>query len=111
MDKHLILGFIFITISVYPQQIKNLDSLDAVIAKFTRTNDWKSLIESYSAKGDYYFLDKDYAESLPFFLKVDSISKAHNNINKTSIYVLLNRAEISRVTFTHEGVDEDGRLM
>ena len=111
MNKHLILGFIFITISVYPQQIKNLDSLDAVIAKFTRTNDWKSLIESYSAKGDYYFLDKDYAESLPFFLKVDSISKAHNNINKTSIYVLLNRAEISRVTFTHEGVDEAGRLM
>lgn len=111
MKKYLFLGFIFITNSVYPQQTKNLDSLNSVIADYRIANDWKRLIEAYSEKGYYYFIDKDYAEALPFFLKVDSISNAHNFINETFIYALLNRAEISRVTFTHEGVEEAGRLM
>ena len=71
---------------------------------FSQVKD-EHLIDSIYYKGKAYYDSAYYAKALPFFMMVDSISKENNIINESSIRAILARSEISRTTFTHEGVE------
>jgi hypothetical protein len=55
-------------------------------------NYMKKLLEVYFSK----------VFAIPFFLKVDSLSKSFNIKNNTTINAIINRAEISKLSFTRE---------
>ncbi|MGC1205020.1 MAG: tetratricopeptide repeat protein [Flavobacteriaceae bacterium] len=88
--------------------IENKDTIDYIgfsekIA--LKNSDWKSLIEIYFTQGNYLYNQSDYTNSLPVFLKIDSIAKANNYDNFTTIKSLIKRAEISRLTFTNDSTN------
>jgi len=90
--KKLFFILIYLPVIAYSQDTNPLDSLNF-------------------EKARYYFLKREYSDALPLFLKVDSISKKNNLKNETLVLSILDRAEISRVTFTHKGVEQAGKLM
>lgn len=60
------------------------------------------LINGFFKEGDSLFKSEDFGLALPLFLKIDSISKATNFKNQTTINATLLRAQISKLTFTKE---------
>jgi signal transduction histidine kinase/DNA-binding response OmpR family regulator len=62
-------------------------------------------IDDLYKKGKESFENGDNVTALPYFLQIDSLSQKHNLINETTVRAILDRSEISRVTFTHAGVE------
>ncbi|MGB5434386.1 MAG: hypothetical protein WBM98_00740, partial [Maribacter sp.] len=60
------------------------------------------LIQSYFKEGEDYFEKQEFNRAIPFFLKIDSISKNFEIKNSVTITAMLRRAEISKLSFTHE---------
>lgn len=63
------------------------------------------ILDSLYTQGRAHFDNSNFSLALPYYLKVDSLARKHNVINPTSINAILDRSEISRVTFTYEGVE------
>ena len=70
--------------------------------KAVENNQKNQLIDLYKTMGDLYFDKQNFVDAIPYYLKVDSISKSYGIKNKTVIGALLNRAEISKLSFTYE---------
>ncbi|MEZ4780153.1 MAG: response regulator [Flavobacteriaceae bacterium] len=109
--KQLVFILLCIPVLVFSQNSKALDSLDAVIKTAENSKNWQLLADTYFAKGRTYFFEREHASALPYFLKVDSISKKYHLKNETLVLSILDRAEISRVAFTHDGIENAGELM
>ncbi len=60
------------------------------------------LIDLYFTKGETLYEKQDFAPALPYFLKIDSLSKTLGIKNPTTIDAILRRAEISKLSFTRE---------
>lgn len=84
---------------------------DLLVGNSQKTKNWRLLADAYYTKGRTYFVDKESAMALPYYLKVDSISQRHNLKNETLVLSILDRADISRITFTHDGIEKAGSLM
>ncbi len=89
----------------FGQDQQKIDSLNVVIDKYSRTVDWKELIEAYFEKGKLYHSERNYEAAAKQFLRVDSIAKQHSHIDKNTVMALLHRANISRSTYTYDGVE------
>ena len=70
--------------------------------KAIENNQKNHLIDLYKTMGDLYFEKQNFVDAIPYYLKVDSISKSYGIRNKTVIGAMLNRAEISKLSFTYE---------
>ncbi len=75
-----------------------------------KLDDKTLLIDTYFKKGHILYRAKDYGEAQPFFLKVDSLATTHNLLNETVVRAILARSEISRTSFTYEGVEKASDL-
>ena len=62
----------------------------------------EKLIALHFARGDNLFEQQDFVRAIPYFLKIDSLSKGYDLKNATTIEALLRRAEISKLSFTYE---------
>ncbi|MGB5368824.1 MAG: response regulator [Flavobacteriaceae bacterium] len=60
------------------------------------------LIDLYFTKGEALYEKQDFATALPYFLKIDSLSKTLGIRNPTTINSLLRRAETAKLSFTFE---------
>jgi signal transduction histidine kinase/DNA-binding response OmpR family regulator len=65
-------------------------------------NSPSKLVDLYFTKGEALYEKQDFASALPYFLKIDSLSKTLGVINPTTIDGILRRAEISKLSFTRE---------
>jgi signal transduction histidine kinase/DNA-binding response OmpR family regulator len=110
MKKLLFICFVFICLSVYSQDLQKIDSLNVAIEKYSNTNNWKQLIEVYFEKGKIYYSESNYEDAQKHFLKVDSITKQYDFIDKNTVMALLLRSNISRSTFTYDGVEAANTL-
>ncbi|WP_157429262.1 hybrid sensor histidine kinase/response regulator transcription factor [Aequorivita sublithincola] len=59
----------------------------------------------YYMKGRTHFENRDMGEAQPYFLKVDSLANQYDFLNETIVKAVMARSEISRITFTHDGVE------
>ncbi|MDC7999663.1 response regulator [Aequorivita todarodis] len=66
----------------------------------------KLLAEVYYMKGRTLYENKEMGQAQPYFFKVDSLANKHGFLNETIVKALMARSEISRITFTHEGVEQ-----
>lgn len=88
------------------------DSTDyfSIAEKIAKQNqNWQ--MEALYAKGQVLYLNNNWADAFPEFLKVDAISKKHNIKNNTSIEAIIKRSEIIRQKFTKETTDEAEKLL
>lgn len=69
------------------------------------------LIETLYSKGQVSYLNNDWADAFPEFLKVDSISKKYNVKNKTTVYAIIQHSEIIRQKFSKETTLEAEKLL
>ncbi|MBP0903913.1 response regulator [Mariniflexile gromovii] len=82
-------------------QPDTINYLDLAYQISKSSNKQTLFIETYYTQGlSHFYGVGEYAEAMPYFLKVDSISKKFNIKNKTTISALIQRAEISRLKFT-----------
>ena len=63
------------------------------------------LIQDYFNEGEGHYEKQDFIRAIPFFLKIDSLSKDLDIINSTTIAAMLRRAEISKLSFTPATTD------
>ncbi len=68
-------------------------------------------IELYYAKAHLLYSKDEYAEALPLFLKIDSVSKNNSIKNKTVIHAIIRRSEIFRLKFTQETTEIAEKLL
>ncbi len=92
-------------IMVTDDEAKRNEYVDEAKRIAEETKNPELLAEIDYANGRYYFNEREYATALPFFLRVDSISKKFNLVNETTIRSVLDRSEISRRTFTSSGIE------
>ncbi len=105
MKYFLTFLLLLMCLTSFGQDQQKIDSLNVVIDKYSRTVDWKELIEAYFEKGKLYHSEKNYEAAAKQFLRVDYIAKQHSHIDKNTVMALLHRANISRSTFTYDGVE------
>lgn len=74
--------------------------------KSIKTKNPKLLANVYYMKGRSHYENREMGEALPHFLKVDSLADYHDFLNETVVKAVMARSEISRTTFTHEGVEQ-----
>lgn len=81
-------------------------------AKKTATNlkNWKLLAKTHYTLARIYYNQRNYEDAQPLFLKVDSIAAKYGFMDEVVIKSILDRAEISRITFTYEGVEKASDL-
>ncbi len=60
------------------------------------------LVQAYFNQGDGHYEKQDFIQAIPYFLKIDSISKNFGVKNSITIAAMLRRAEISKLSFTYE---------
>ncbi|TFG74724.1 MAG: tetratricopeptide repeat protein [Flavobacteriales bacterium] len=60
------------------------------------------LIELAKTMGDLFYDKQNFVNAIPYYLKVDSLSKSTGIKNSVTIGAMLNRAEISKLSFTRE---------
>lgn len=66
------------------------------------SDNMEKLIEINYIRGNNHYEKKNFVYAIPYFLKVDSLSKNLDIKNPTTIKAILNRAEISKLSFTRE---------
>ncbi|UII22900.1 response regulator [Fulvivirga ligni] len=62
------------------------------------------LLDTLLVKARGYYSNNDFANAIPYYLQIDSIAEANHINNKTVVQAILDRSEISRSTFTSDGV-------
>lgn len=70
-----------------------------------KTRNPKLLAQFYYTQGRVYFENREMGEAQPYFLKADSVANQYNFLNETIVRAVMARSEISRITFTPEGVE------
>lgn len=97
------IGLLFSTQKVHTEQ----QDLYFQLAKKTseESNNWKLLANTYYAKGRTLYLNKEFGEALPYYLSVDSIAKKYGLTNEILVRSIIDRGEISRMSYTFEGVN------
>ncbi len=83
---------------------------DLAKEKALKTQNPKLLSEVYYMKGRVLYDNREMGEAMPYFFKVDSLANKHGFLNETVVKALMARSEISRTTFTHEGVEQGHKL-
>jgi len=78
--------------------------------KAIQIKNWKLLAATYYKKGKTAYDNREMGKAQPFYLRVDSLSEKYNFVNNITIKAILDRSEISRITFTHEGVEKAAQL-
>lgn len=91
-----------VKITDYINQEKQNGYFNLARQKAISLDDKEKLIDLYFASGDHLFDEQDFVRAIPYFLKVDSLSKDFNIKNATTIKAMLRRAEISKMSFTYE---------
>ena len=81
------------------------DYFELLTSSATHKKDWPLLVQSYYTKGRSLYLDREYGDALPYYLALDSIAKRHRVKNEIVVRSIIDRGEISRMSFTHEGVN------
>lgn len=83
-----------------------VDSLYTIsINKSAEASQWELLAETYFTRGRIFYREKDFGQAQSYFVKVDSIATLKGILNTTIIRAVLARSEISRTTFTYDGVE------
>ena len=104
--KYLLTFFLLLMcLKSFGQDQQKMDSLNVVIDEYSRTVDWKQLIEAYFEKGKLYHSERNYEAAVKQFLRVDSIAKLQNYLDENTVMALLHRANISRSTYTYDGME------
>ncbi len=86
--------------------LNELDSVGKIYErKFLKNKDNPSLQELYFTIGRNYFTKNLHDLALKYYLKVDSLEKNARLFNAVYVQSLLDRASISKQTFTPDGVD------
>ena len=110
--KHRLFSLIILVSFVcYGQNPKQLDSLNHLIKESKENNSWKTSIALLYNKGKLYNSEKNYEEAQQQFLKVDSISKRYNHSDENTVLATVERAEISKSTFSQDGVETANTLL
>ena len=110
MKCFVIVIFLFCN-SFLISQNRQQDSLNRLAIEAKQTNSWKTSISLYYNKGNLYNSEKEYEAAQIQFLKVDSISKKYDYNDENTILAMVNRAEISKSTFSHDGVETANTLL
>lgn len=63
------------------------------------------VIDSLYQSARSYYTQNEFSKAMPLYLKIDSIAGKNGIVNSTVINAILDRSEISRTTFNHEGVE------
>ena len=87
---------------VFGQNQVKIDSLNTILKEATETNNRQLLVDVYFAKGEVFYNNQNFVNAIPYFLKIDSISKNFNIKSPRTIEAMLRRAEISKLSFTYE---------
>ena len=103
--------FILVSFAFYGQNPKKLDSLDHLIKESIENNSWETSITLLYKLGKLYNSEKNYEEAQQQFLKVDSIAKKYNYLNESTVLANIERAEISKSTFSYDGVETANTLL
>ena len=93
-----LMGFYYV---LGQNQVK-IDSLNTILKEATETNNRQLLVDVYFAKGDTFYNNQNFVNAIPYFLKIDSLSKNFNIRNANTIEAILRRAEILKLSFTYE---------
>lgn len=64
-----------------------------------------TLISNLYSKASEQFKNNQNALAVPYYLEIDSIAQKHNILNEHVVKAVSDRSEISRLTFTHDGVE------
>jgi tetratricopeptide (TPR) repeat protein len=87
------------------------NNLEILLKKINSNVDWTVLSEIYYLKALIYYKQKDDARSLQYFNKVDSLHLLNKSLSKDLVYMNIYRSNISRMTFTEEGVKRAGEYL
>jgi signal transduction histidine kinase/DNA-binding response OmpR family regulator len=75
-------------------------------AKASQLKNPELLAEAYYTKGQALFNNKEMGKAQPYFLKVDSLANRYHFLTENVVKSVITRSEISRRTFTPEGVEQ-----
>jgi signal transduction histidine kinase/DNA-binding response OmpR family regulator len=87
------------------------DALQVLADEANQNDAWKTSITLLYQKGKLYHSEKNYEDAQKEFLKVDSIAKKHNYIDKNTVLAIVERALISKSTFSHDGTETANTLL
>lgn len=88
---------------INPSQTDSLYQL--VLDSALSGKDNTKITEAYFTRGKLYYGNRDMADALPYYLKVDSMSQKYGFKNHLLVQSLIDRSEISRRTFDNDGVE------
>jgi len=100
--KWILISFTVLVQTIFPQKAESSELKERNLRD---SKEVQSTIAELYVKGKERFENRDNATALPYFLQIDSLSKKYNLENATTVKAILDRSEISRVTFTHAGVE------
>ncbi|MFP2997070.1 ATP-binding protein [Spongiivirga sp. MCCC 1A20706] len=88
-------------------QIKDTTGFyDSIQKYYLASTIWPEQLEVLKSMGDGHYTNQDFNAALPFYIKIDSLSRLKSYIDPTTIGAIIKRSEISRLTFTYESVEE-----
>ena len=100
--KWILISFTVLVQTIFPQKAESSELKERNLRD---SKEVQSTIAELYEKGKERFENRDNVTALPYFLQIDSLSKKYNLENATTVKAILDRSEISRVTFTHAGVE------
>ncbi|MFT4611685.1 MAG: signal transduction histidine kinase/DNA-binding response OmpR family regulator, partial [Gammaproteobacteria bacterium] len=103
--------FLFVSLVFYGQNEKKIDSLNSIVQQAKQKNSWKISIALFYSKGKLYNSEKKFELAQQQFLKVDSIAKQYDYIDDNTVLANIDRAEISKSTFSHDGTETANTLL
>lgn len=87
------------------------DSLYTITEDLAKSSKNRELLaRTYFIKGRILYRAKEHGLAQPYLLKVDSLASRYGFLSATVIRAILARSEISRTTFTYEGVEKASDL-
>lgn len=92
-------------------QDNSQDSLQRLVHQANQNKSWKTSIALRYQKGKLYLSEKNYEDAQKEFLKVDSIAKHHDYIDKNTVFAVVDRAQISTSTFSYDGTETANTLL
>ncbi|WP_282032656.1 response regulator [Winogradskyella eximia] len=111
MKYRFITLFLVTSFILNGQDSRKIDSLNHLIQQASQNDSWKTSIAMLYSKGKFYNSEKNYEEAQQQFLKIDSIGKKYNYIDENIVLAKVERAEISKSTFSHDGIESANTLL
>ena len=71
----------------------------------TKNNDRNLLKRLYFAKANNYFSSTNFDLAVEYYLKVDSLAKLQRKPDEIDVRSVYKRAQISKLTFSHDGIE------